>query len=159
MRQRRGQVRSREFIVELKTAAEEEEKTITVTTTTTTTQTTPQPKVIPKQPKWRYVPWGRNQAQEVPLNYDVTEPHLEVPKEQVGHQINASKIMGLNTQTLDKGEGWGVQNATRFAGALALSLAALSTLVGLILWQRLEKSKNEEMVQFPLRRIERDVIR
>ena len=56
-------------------------------------------------------------------------------------------------------ESWGVQNATVFAEALALSLVALSTLVGLILWQRLEKSKNEEIVQFPLRRIERDVIR
>ena len=152
IRLRKGQVQSREFIVELQTAIDK------VATTATTRQTVPRPKVTPRRPKWRHVPWGRDQAQEVTEVHNVAEPLLENPEE-TGHQVSAPKITGINTQTLVKGEGWGVQNATMFAGALALSLAALSTLVGLILWQRLEKSKNEEMVQFPLRRIERDVIR
>ena len=55
---------------------------------------------------------------------------------------------------------WEIEALIGIIGASMLSLAALGTVSCFILWHHLNKKSNEGViVQFPLRRMERDVIR
>ena len=153
---------SREYLIELRTGsppAKRKELRVTtqkLTSTDSPRRTTSKSSTVLKRSKMRFIPWGKEPAQVVQRSVIVAEPLLE-NLEDLEHQT--MQLLKIKPQPSVRKE-WEIEALIGIIGASMLSLAALGTVSCFILWHHLNKKSNEVViVQFLLRRMERDVIR
>ena len=156
---------SREALVELRTGPssirEIKMRTTTQrwTTTISTKKRASRPNTTVRRSKIRFVKWGKEPARLVHELVTVAEPLLKDPEDLDHQKVQPLKIKTKSRPSV-RGEEWEIEAFIGIIGASMLSLAALGTVSCFILWHHLNKRSNERVtVQFPLRRIERDVIR